>query len=226
MINDYEHLPIGKYLQILELAKVEDNDLAIVAALSGRTEDELLNMPLTEYRTLADAAGFLFLQPSPAKARDSYEVGGMRLRLTRKAKYITTAQYIDFKEYAKAGEADICRYLAIILVPEGKAYNDGYDVDEVCEAIRTELPTTDALGVRDFFLGRLERLTADSLTSSRRMAARLKDPEKRTEMMTRIAEAEAFMTSGAGYGMLITSLNSPAAVGTRYMRFPQSSSSR
>lgn len=218
MITDYEHLAIGKYLQILELAKEEDNDIAIISALSDKTEDELLNMPLTEYRTLRDGASFLFTQPEPAKVRKVYTLAGQELHLLRKPEKLTTAQYIDFKEYAKTEETDICRYLSIVLVPEGKTYNDGYDVDEIRDIIAERLPVTEALGIRDFFVMRLGRLTADSLTYSRKLAARMKDPKKRAKTLTRIAEVQGFLTSGAGCAMWTSLLNSPAALGVKYMR--------
>lgn len=218
MITDYEHLPIGKYLSVLDLAKVQDNDLAIVAALSGKSEDELLNMPLTEYRHLADAAGFLFHQPVPAKVAKSYKVGDWKLKLTDKAERITTAQYIDFKEYAKAGETDICKYLSVVLVPDGKTYNDGYDVAEVADAIRENLPTPDALGLRDFFLTRLGRLTADSLTYSRKMIARLTDKERKAELTERMRVLMDFWRSGDGSIMLTILQRSPAVLGVKYMR--------
>lgn len=218
MIQDYDHLPIGKYLQVLELAKTEDNDIAIVEALSGKTADELLNMPIAEYRTLADKAGFLFYKPTPAKVQKVYKVGDYTLCLGRKFEKMTTAQYIDFKEYAKTGETDIARYLSVVLVPEGKAYNDGYDVDEVCEAIRDHLMTPDALGIRDFFVTRLEKLTAASLTFSRMIAARMKDKEKARKMQTEIAKAVGFLTSGDGLQMWTMLRNSRAGLGTQYMR--------
>lgn len=218
MITDYEHLSIGKYLSVLELAKVQDNDLAIVSALSGKTEDELLNMPITEYRTLADKASFLFTQPVPAKVAKTYKVGDFSLHLEQKPQRLTTAQYIDFKEYAKAGETDICKYLSVVLVPEGKTYNDGYDVAEIADAIRDYLPTPEALGIRDFFVMRLGRLIADSLTYSQRLTRKMKDKEKAKTMQTRIAELQGFLTSGAGCEMWTSLAKSPAALGVKYMR--------
>lgn len=218
MITDYEHLPIGKYLKILELAKTEDNDMAIVSVLADKTEDELMNMPLTDYRKLADGASFLFMQPTPAKVRKEYDLAGQKLRLLQKAEKLTTAQYIDFKEYAKAGETDICRYLSIVLVPDGKTYNDGYDVTEIADAIRDCLPTPEALGIRDFFVMRLGRLIADSLTYSQRLTRKMKDKEKAKMMQTRIAELQGFLTSGAGCEMWTLLAKSPAALGVKYMR--------
>lgn len=218
MITDYEHLPVGTYEAVLEASKVEDNDLAIVSALSGKTEDELLNMPLTEYRTLADGASFLFYLPQGAKVRKTYEVGDFRLCFDQRADKITTAQYIDFKEYAKAGETDIVKYLAIVLIPEGKRYNDGYDLDAVISAIREHLPITDAIGVRDFFVSRLRKLTAASLTYSQRLMRRTQDTEKAKEIQEKIAELQRFFKSGAGSTMWNMLRLSHAGLGMEYIR--------
>lgn len=218
MITDYEHLPIGKYIKILELSQTEDNDVAIISVLADKTEDELMHLPIVDYRTLADKAGFLFYQPSPAKIRGEYTCGQFKLRLDKKAEKLTTAQYIDFKEFAKAGVTDICEYLSVILIPQGKTYNEGYDREDVRDAIRGTLPTPDALGIRDFFVMRLGRLIAASLTYSRMIAASLKDKETRTKIRRQIAELEASLTSGVGLEMWTMLQTSPAGVGTRYIR--------
>jgi len=218
MITNYNELPIGIYERILALSQTEDNDLAIIAALSGKTEDELLNLPIAEYRELADAAAFLFTQPVPAKVRKEYGLNGTLYRLTGDAKKLTTAQYIDFKEYAKAGTATLADYLSIILVPDGKVYGDGYDTDDAKADIRDYLPVTAALGIRDFFTQRLGKLMLDSLTYSRTLACKLKDTETRTKLMKEIAAAEASLKNGDGLQMLIRLQSSRAALGPRYIR--------
>lgn len=219
MIRDYEHLPIGIYEQIHALAQGEDNDVAIVALLAGKTEEELMNTPLPEYRALRDGASFLFTQPHASRGvRHTYRLGGFVLRLDQRLEKITTAQYIDFKEYAKAGTDDICKYLAIVLIPDGKDYNTGYDLEAVTEAIRAEMSVPDALAIRSFFADRLGRLTAATLTSFRRMAAKMKEGTEKEKARELIAAWTDFTQSGGGSTMWTSWLGSPAAVGPKYMR--------
>ena len=156
MIDNYNDLKIGKYLEILEACKAGGDELEtqvkLIAALSGNTETEILNMPITEYSALARSASFLSKAPElPDKPAKVYEVGGFRLVPVMDAGKITTAQYIDFQTLAKHKEGKVVEILSCLLVPEGKRYNEGYDIADVHKAIREEMSVADAMGTYAFF---------------------------------------------------------------------------
>ncbi|MBQ0153943.1 MAG: hypothetical protein KBS70_04060, partial [Bacteroidales bacterium] len=144
MITSYDNLPVSKYEAIQATVKENGDDLAIVAILAGKTEDELLNMPLTEYEKLRDGAAFLYYEPQPHKVAKSYKIGYFELIPCTDERKLTTAQYIDFKELIKT-EYTMPQILSVFLVPKGKAYNEGYDVLEVQAAIGAELSILDAI---------------------------------------------------------------------------------
>lgn len=213
MIKDYEHLSLGKYEQILALRDDADNSLAIISILSGLTEDELLHLPLTEYAKLRDAGAFLFYQPDAAELRKEYKVGAFTLVPTE-PKDITTAQYIDFKEWCKAG-GDTASLLACLMLPKGvkpKDYNEDYDWEAVRDALNAELPVTEAVTLRNFFTGRLVELTQSSLTSSLKIA----DKETRRTMRKTLRQLR-LLTSGAGRGRWMQLQSCVAALGPTFM---------
>ncbi|MBO7293593.1 MAG: hypothetical protein J6V07_06640, partial [Clostridia bacterium] len=64
MITDYAHLPLGTYIEIQNIcadASLEEVDQQVktIALLSGKTEREVLALPLGEYSALCRQADFL-----------------------------------------------------------------------------------------------------------------------------------------------------------------------
>lgn len=181
MIDNYNDLKIGKYLEILDTCKVGgdelDTQVKLIAALSGKTEAEILNMPITEYSAMARSASFLSRAPElPEKPAKVYEVGGFRLVPVMDAGKITAAQYIDFQTLAKQKDGKVVEILSCLLVPEGKRYNEGYDIADVQKAIREEMSVADAMGTYAFFLNSCRKLTRASLFSLAMQTARRRIP--------------------------------------------------
>lgn len=221
MIKDYNHLPIGKYLDILALRDEKDADLRVVGILADKTEDELLNMPLTQYRALADDAAFLYFTPPTPEVAKAYNLGGYRCRVTD-AEHLTTAQYIDLKEYAKQEGDHTIESLSCILVPVGegiKGYGEGYDILDLQRAIRENLMTPDSAALRNFFTARLWRLMRVSLTSSQKTIAQITDEQTRKELQKRTGEMLMLLSrSGAGCKRSTTWPILRAALGPRSIR--------
>lgn len=216
MITDYEHLPLGTYLAILAVPEDdEDRDLQIVALLAGRTAEELLQLPLTDYAALRDAASFLYFQPEPSRHRRSYDLGDFHdLRPCPDFRHLTTGQYIDFKEYAKLDGDHTAELLSVLLVPHGAHYADGsYDPLDLQAAIRERLCVPDALSLLDFFAARLGRSMRSTLTSLRQTLRRMRRRTTTKEMKTAIRALESFVRSGAGSSRSTASLRSRAPLG-------------
>ena len=206
MIDSYDALPVGKYLQILDACQSDgmedvDKQIAMLAVLSGKTEDELLNLPLAEYTEMSARSKFLMTAPVlEKKAEPSYKVGQWILIPVIDVKKITVAQYIDFQTFAKGKEARVVELLSCLLVPEGMRYNDGYDVLEVQQAIRDHMSVSEAMSVYAFFLLSSRRSMRAILYSLVFATAALKVPlKKKVRMMTRIwTAARALRQNGVG----------------------------
>lgn len=203
IIDNYRKLPIGKYNEIVKLCETEmdevDRKVKIVGILTGLTDDEVLALPLTDFTECCAKAKFIDLPcpetliPSVSK---SYPVGGFNLVPVTDMRKVTTAQYIDFLSFSKDKEHNIVEMMSCFLVPKGMDYNEGYDILDVHNAIKEEMSVAEVLALLAFFFGSWTRSIHSTLSSSERMARRVKDKEKRQMMMERIAELRSTISGG------------------------------
>ena len=207
IIDNFAALPVGTWLEILAVNADEsreevDKQVATLSLLTGKDERDILNLPIYEYSELARKADFLGVAPEKyARTARKYVLGGFTLVPTSDLRKITAAQYIDFQTFAPGGDKNLVEILSVFLVPEGKEYNDGYDVLEVQDAIRRELSVEQAVALCAFFLMKYAALIKGTITSLSRLMKKEKDAAKREKIAARMAElktAGASLTSGAG----------------------------
>lgn len=209
--NNYNDLPLGKYIKILALAQDEnasdmDTQVRVLAILTDLSESEILNLPIATFKELVMQSMFL-ATPAPtteASVCDVYEIGGFELIPCKRLEKITTAQYIDFQAYSKEGMPFLPEMLSCFLVPRGKKYNDGYDIVEVQKAVRECIVVSEALKMAAFFLSRYLKLMRSSLTYSERILKRTKKNEaRRTELEKEITRCKAILQRG-GDGLIMS----------------------
>lgn len=189
-IDNYRDLPVGKYEEIVRLCRAEmtdvDRKVAILAILTGKTEDDILRLPLDKFTEYSAKSRFLEGEcPEnliPAVAR-KYPVGGFVLVPTTDIRKITAAQYVDFQTFSQDRDNRTVELLSCFLVPQGMDYNEGYDVLDVHDAIRREMSVAQVLSLLAFFFGRWLQSTQDIVTSSMRRMKKM-DPAKRAELET------------------------------------------
>lgn len=208
IIDNYNKLTLGKYIEIQEISRNEslediDKQVQILSILTGVAEEEILHLPIMEYKELVAKSGFLnpdTINVHPIAKR--YLVGGFELIPVKDFRKIETCQYIDFQTYAPDLDRYLVEFLSVILVPKGHRYNEGYDILEVQKAIREEMCVSDGISIAGFFLTWCRKSIKDSLNYSRRMAMGIKDKTKREEILHRIEEQEKLLeTSGDGSQM-------------------------
>jgi hypothetical protein len=202
MIDNYGALTLGRYMKVNAILQGEgdelDKQVQIIAILADMTADDILLLPIGDYARMAAQTAFLREHCKPTEIGDGWHLD--ELRPVTDFRRINTAQYIDFQTFAKGFPASLPQLLSVFLVPEGKAYNDGYDVADVQRRVE-DIPFPDALGLAAFFFARFLQLTEDSLTSWGEALRKEKDARKRTEIRTRIAEVQALLQH-AGDGSL------------------------
>ena len=132
---------------------------------------------------LLKARGLRFLQsnPIPNLIRKSYSIGGKKYVTTIRPEEITTAQYIDFQVRATDAPEDLAGLLSVILIPDGKKYNDGYSSDDVRQEIYKNFPIEDAMGVSAFFFTLWKKSICRLLRQNKRLLRQLKRKRKKTE---------------------------------------------
>ena len=194
IIDNYRGLPVGKWLEILELSKDENVDaleqqVKTIAILTGLTEDEVLDLPIMEYKSLAAKTMFLEKEyDGKLQIAKSYGLNGMELIPVKDFNKITTAQYVDYQTFSKEGDMYLVQTLSTLLVPKGKKYNDGYDMDAVQEAIRENLSVADVLSLYAFFLTKWVKSIKDSQTYLDKEIKKIPNKEMREKLMKQMQE--------------------------------------
>lgn len=158
IIDNYAAVTVGTYLEICKVSRDEsledlDKQVRILALLYGQTVDEILDLPLADYKVRAAASAFLEgpCEKVPRVA-SKYTLGDLVLVPTSDPSKLTAGQYIDFQTFAQKGEETLVEQLSCFLVPQGCKYGAGYDVLDVQRAIRDYLSVADVLALAAFFL--------------------------------------------------------------------------
>ena len=210
MIKSYSELPVDRYLEIRDLINEEceplDLQVKLVSILDGRSEEDVLNMNINDYHELVQQSGFLVELPKPSKSiPNKITINGKKYQLQKDVSKFTTAQYIDYQTMtAREDREKILPYiLSCFIVPEGKRYNDGYDIAEVIKDIGAHLSVQDAVNICFFFQQKYLRLLDDTLIylgwKTKRMMRKTKDEttkKKLTEAMERMKELRSLVQSG------------------------------
>lgn len=194
IIDNYRNLPVGKWLEILELSKDENVDaleqqVKTISILTGLTEDEVLDLPIVEYKSLAGKTKFLEKDyEGKLQIAKSYGLNGMELIPVKDFNKITTAQYVDYQTFSNEGDMYLVQTLSTLLVPKGKKYNDGYDMDAVQQAIRDNLSVADVLSLYAFFLTKWVKSIKDSQTYLDKEIKKIPNKLMREKLMKQVQE--------------------------------------
>lgn len=202
IIDNYDRLPLGKYMEIQEVTGDEgrediDKQVAVLSILTGMPEEEILHLPIMDYKDLVLRSAFLApenITYHPIAKR--YLVGGYELIPVKDFRKIETCQYIDFQTYAPNLDKYLVEFLSVILIPKGHRYNEGYDILEVQKAIREEMSVADGVSIAGFFLTWCKKSIQASLNYSKQEAMKIKDKTRREEILSRIAEQEKLLQTG------------------------------
>lgn len=208
IIDNYNRLTLGQYIEIQAISKDDslediDKQVQILSVLTGMPSEEILHLPIHEYKELVIKSGFLNpenINYHPIAKK--YILGKFELIPCRDYRKLETGQYIDFQTYAPDLDRYLVEFLSVILVPKGHRYNDGYDILEVQRAIREEMSVSDGVSLAGFFLTWCRKSIKDSLNYSKREAMGIKDKTRREEILRMIQEQERLLeTDGDGSPM-------------------------
>lgn len=195
VIDSYARLPIGLYLDIVDVSRLDmdelDKQVRILSMLAGTTEAAILALPVPTYKEYVAAAAFLGQPCKEGRIASSYKLGEFSLVPTTDIAKLTAAQYIDFQTLSREGESKTVELCSVFLVPKGCRYNDGYDIADVQRAIRENLTVQDVISLAAFFLTKYVASIVSSLTYCNRTIRRLKDPKAKAEIQARMTDAQA-----------------------------------
>lgn len=207
-------MPITTYGKILDIIQDNNRDSIdkeeeMISILANKTPEEIENMPTVELRGLTSQLGFLTEKAEAVEVRKEYKVGDFTLVPEKKITKIKAGQFISFQEFAKVyrdNNADV-KYipylLSCFLIPKGKTFAEGYEVEDVQEAIAEHLSIVDALSLTAFFLTSINQSQANILhyLEWRLRLTRCKTEEQKQAKKMQIARLRAMRRSvlnGAG----------------------------
>lgn len=155
--NSWNDVTFGEFVQLQQIiqSNIDESYMMsnIVSVLTGRTLQEIENLPLSYYKTLTSQLDFLNEKPQRNERKDTYTINGTEYVLKADITEITTGQYLDFTNYTKENPIDQTRILSCFLIPKGKEYSDGYNIEKVFMDMN-DLPLQDSLSI--FFYLRLQ----------------------------------------------------------------------
>lgn len=214
MITAYNQMPITTYGKILDIIQDNnrdsiDKEVEMISILANKTTEEIENMPFVELRGLTSQLGFLTEKAEAVDVRKEYKVGDYILIPEKKISKIKAGQFISFQEFAKVYRDNnndvnvIPLLLSCFLIPKGKTFAEGYDVEDVQEAIAEHLSVVDALSLTAFFLTLVKQSQANILhyLEWRLKLTRAKTKEQKMAKKMQIARLQVLrrsVLSGAG----------------------------
>ena len=146
----------------------------LMAAVYGKDEEWLNGLKVSEANDYVNTLAFINEKPRQNVAKTHYTLNGHRYVTTMNLQDITTAQYIDFQQMSDKAREMPAEFLSIILIPEGKKYNEGYRIEDVAYDIENYMSVEDCLGLTAFFLALLRMSMQRSLRLLGRMEAKAK----------------------------------------------------
>lgn len=158
--GDWKDVSINLFYQIKKImdADLEETDrkIKILALLMDETEEEFSGRKIGEVQELAEQLNFMQKDPF-IKTNDvkTLFINGAEYELRTKLEDYSVAQYVDFQNYIKDGQNNLARMLSTVIIPVGKKYNDGYDIEELIQNIGDNLSIAHANYIMFFFTKKL-----------------------------------------------------------------------
>lgn len=156
MKYNWSNLTINTFKKITDAFSFSEEEderiLRAAAILNGISYDDILEMPMRKTREMIEDTAFLYTEPTKAEPKKEYVLGNTTYVPMYKFDKMTTAQYIDYQAIADVAYEHLAEFMAIILIPKGHKYNDGYGSEDIIKEIGDNLTVEEALGLADFFV--------------------------------------------------------------------------
>lgn len=217
----WRDVTINEYFDLCErleeTEKLENQDylraVIRVSFANGLLEEEVWNLSINQFRNLQVEAMWMdrFDIAENVKFK-TINIDGASYTVDTNLQNFTVAQYIDFQTFYKKFKSDkrvMGNLLACFIIPKGKQYADGYNIQNVVRAINEHLDIMTANEILFFFLKSYLisiRVTANYFNwMMKRVKRKIKDKAKMAELE---ADWERMKkTTLDGLRLLITSGN-------------------
>lgn len=188
IIKGWKDVTLGIWEKMEEITKREneiERVVGFVALFNDMTEDEVLNLPLDEFKKYVNDLGWMNTPPDIEQPKETYKINGKEYDLVTNFHKLTTQQYIDFQTFSK--DNNYREMLSVFLIPRGHKYSDNYDILEVQKEL-ADMPVQEVLGLMGFFIVLYRSWSRALLMYSSRILR--KGGKKNPEIMERAKEME------------------------------------
>lgn len=169
-------------------------NIKLLSILCDVSEDEIINLPLTEFTILVGKTDFLKEMPKYT-VEQYYEIGkGRVFEVQMNLREMTTAQFIDFQTFVKDKDKNLKHLLACFLLPKGKKYGEDYDIIEVAEYLYKNMSIATARSVMFFFTLQYQALQKVMLNCSIKELKKILKKEKNQETKEKLEQSIQQMT--------------------------------
>lgn len=207
MINNYKDLTVEKYLQLQEVdwTSMEEIDIqsTMISILADMDVDDVLDLPITEYRKMAAQLQFMTVEPKvkPRKI-DKVKINGKEFYVLKDVKDMTAGQYIDYQSYIQQNDIKMLPYtLSCVIIPKGKKYGEVDAIEDIMQ-----LSVEEALTIANFFMNKSRSLTRGTLLylewMMKKKARKMKDEtmkQKMEEAVKSIHSLRSLTKDGDGF---------------------------
>lgn len=145
-MKNWNDISFKDYLSINEINEREDteyNKLLDITAVVNNVDVE--DITISNFKQYAENIKFITEDIPVNEILDEYG----EYTLHKDLSSMSMKQYIDFNNYSKTN--DYVGVLSVFLIPKGKQYNEGYDIDKVRQYILT-MSCVDVITIYAFFL--------------------------------------------------------------------------
>lgn len=159
--KSWKDVTIDEYFDLCE--KLSDDNLTDyekiiikISFITSKPEDEIWNLTWNEFRELQVKALWMdeFNINENVKFK-SIEINNKKYNIDTNLQNFTVAQYIDFQTFfpkRKDNPRTIGNILACFIIPQGKKYAEGYNIQELVDNINSNLDIMTANEIMFFFL--------------------------------------------------------------------------
>lgn len=200
MINNYKDLTLEKYIELYELDIQGMTELeiqsSIIAILSDLTVDDILDLPIPEYKKLAQQTAFMTVPPKVKPRKISkVTINGKKYNVLDKIEDMTTGQYIDYQTYISKDDIKMLPYtLSCLIIPEGEKYGESNTVEEL-----KQMTVEEALTIANFFTKKSLTLIRTTLRylgwKMKRKMKKVKDETVKKNLMEAIQRLHLLQSS-------------------------------
>jgi hypothetical protein len=160
MKKSWRDVTINEYFDLVdrldEVTEDYEKEVVKISFVTGIPESDVWNLQLQEFRNYQSKLAWLnSFDISKDVKFSNITIDGEKYSVDTNLQNFTVSQYIDFQTFYpkhKQNPRVIGNILACFIVPKGKSYADGYDIQKLVSDINDKLDILTANEIMFFFL--------------------------------------------------------------------------